>query len=138
MKLSHLLPTWATWGLAFPLIVLNGWVLLVIFQYFNSLITIFITANLLAFILNYVVQFLVTHRVNRNRAIVAVFIFTFLSVISNGVGPTTCSLDQSPTQVLPILPVLLGISGSMRAILRSVSGYFSLILADNVVPLYPA
>jgi predicted PurR-regulated permease PerM len=78
MKLLNQLPNWVTWGLAFPLIILNGWLFLVVFQYFKSLITIFIIANLLAFILDYAVQFLVARRIRRNQAVLAVVIFAFL------------------------------------------------------------
>jgi len=40
MKTLLQLPKWLLYGLALPLIALNGWLLLVIFQYFESLITI--------------------------------------------------------------------------------------------------
>jgi len=48
---------WLTLGLPFPLVVLNGW-LAAIFEYFQPLVTVFVLAALLAFILNYPVQFL--------------------------------------------------------------------------------
>lgn len=78
MKFINELPSWVTWALAFPLIVLNGWLLLVVFQYFQSLVTIFIIANLLAFILNYAVQLLVLRGIKRNQAVLEVVIFAFL------------------------------------------------------------
>jgi len=48
---------WLTLGLPFP-VVLNGWLALQVFEYFQPLVTVFVLAALLAFILNYPVQFL--------------------------------------------------------------------------------
>ena len=100
------MPRWVLWGLAIPLLVLNGWVLLVIFHYFQSLITVFITANLLAFILNYPVEFLTGHGLNRNRVIFLVLIITVLLIIVLGltlapavVGQLTDLLQKLPSWI---------------------------------------
>lgn len=81
MKLISKLPSWINWGLAFPLVVLNGWLLLLVFQYFKSLITIFIIANLLAFILNYGVELLASKHLKRSRAVLIV-VFCAILVLS--------------------------------------------------------
>lgn len=47
------LPRWFLWCLALPLIVLNGWVVLKLFEYFQSFFTIAIAATLVSFILSY-------------------------------------------------------------------------------------
>ncbi|MGL5036043.1 MAG: AI-2E family transporter, partial [Microcystaceae cyanobacterium] len=48
-------------GLVFPLLVLNGWILVLVLDYFQSPIRIFIIANLIAFILGYPVRWLQRH-----------------------------------------------------------------------------
>lgn len=68
------LPRWMMWGLALPLLALNGWVALQIFAYFRSQLTIFLTATLLSFVLNYPVQFLSRFRLRRSLAILLVLL----------------------------------------------------------------
>ena len=80
MKSLNKLLRWFTWGLSFPLMVLNGWLLIIFFEYFHSLITIFIIATLLAFILNYPVQFLTSHQVKQNIAVFGVIVAVVLLV----------------------------------------------------------
>ncbi len=106
IRIMSQLPQWAFWGLALPLLVLNGWVLLVVFRYFQSLITVFITANLLAFILNYPVEFLTGHGLKRNRVIFLVLIITVLVIILLGltlapavVGQLTDLLQKLPSWI---------------------------------------
>lgn len=71
------LPRWMVWGLALPLLALNGWVALLILDFFRSQVTIFLTATLLSFVLNYPVQFLSKFRLPRAAAIVLVLLGTF-------------------------------------------------------------
>ncbi len=78
MKLYGKIPRWVSWGLIFPLLVLNGWLLVVIFDYFRSLISIFLAANLLAFILNYGVNFLVNQGMKRHQAVLGVVLMALL------------------------------------------------------------
>lgn len=94
MKSIDKLPRWASWGLAFPLIVLNGWLFLLTFRYFESLLTTFIIANLLAFILNYVVQFFATHGIKRNLAVLIVLIFTVSLLAVIGLILTPIIIEQ--------------------------------------------
>ncbi len=68
------LPRWITWGLALPILALNGWVALQIFAYFRSQLTIFLTATLLSFLLNYPVQWLSRFRLRRSLAILLVLL----------------------------------------------------------------
>jgi predicted PurR-regulated permease PerM len=88
------LPRWAVWGLAFPLFILNCWVFLQVFSYFQSLITIFITANLLAFVLNYPVKFFTSRGVERDRAILLVALLAFLFVIVLGLTLAPALINQ--------------------------------------------
>ena len=78
MKSLNRLPSWATWGLAFPLIVLNGGLLLLVLQYFQPIITVFVVATLLAFILNYPVQFLQQKGVRQGWAVLLVIFVALL------------------------------------------------------------
>lgn len=68
------LPRWMVWGLALPLLALNGWVALQIFAFFRSQFTIFLTATLLSFLLNYPVQWLSRFRLRRSLAILLVLL----------------------------------------------------------------
>ena len=74
MKFNRLPPQvfrWLCWGMALPIIALNGWVLMLILDYFQSPIRIFIIGNLLAFILGYTVYWLQRHpRIQRLHAVI--------------------------------------------------------------------
>ena len=76
---------WLTLGLPFPLIVINGWLLLQVFQYFQPLVTIFGLAAVLAFILNYPVQFLQQREVKRNYAVLLIFLLTLVILVTFGI-----------------------------------------------------
>ncbi|MEL7523513.1 MAG: AI-2E family transporter, partial [Cyanobacteria bacterium J06553_1] len=71
------LPRWMVWGLALPILALNGWVALLIFSYFRAQLTIFLTATLLSFVLNYPVQLLSRFRLRRSLAILLVLLGSF-------------------------------------------------------------
>jgi predicted PurR-regulated permease PerM len=85
MKSRTQIPPWIVWALAFPLATLNGWLLIVAFRYFRDPIAIFVTATLIAFILNYPVQFLVSRQVPRTRAVLWVIGITLLLLSVAGV-----------------------------------------------------
>lgn len=70
------LPRWMVWGLALPILALNGWVALQIFDYFRTQFTIFLTATLLSFVLNYPVQWLSRFRLRRSLAVLLVLLLT--------------------------------------------------------------
>jgi predicted PurR-regulated permease PerM len=94
IKVLDGLPRWVVWGLAFPLIVFNGWVLLLVYRYFQSLVTIFITANLLAFVLNYPVNFFCSRGAQRNRAILLVGLFAALLILFLALTLAPAVLEQ--------------------------------------------
>ena len=71
------LPRWMVWGVALPLLALNGWVALLIFDFFRSQFTIFLTATLLSFVLNYPVQLFSRFRLPRSLSILLVLLCTF-------------------------------------------------------------
>lgn len=65
---------WLFLALLFPLVFLNGWLAIQVFQHFQPLVTIFILATLLAFILSYPVGFLQQRGIKRNYAVILIFL----------------------------------------------------------------
>jgi predicted PurR-regulated permease PerM len=94
MNFFQPLPRWVVWILLFPFIVLNIWLLIVIFQYFQSVITIFVTATLLSFILDYPVQFLTSCHVKRNRAIFWVLGIAVLTIVLSAITLAPLTIEQ--------------------------------------------
>ena len=92
-KISKL-PKWLTIGLVLPLLVLNGWLLILVFEYFQSLITIFATATLLSFILDYPVRFLEQKGIKRAIAISIVLLTGILLLSIIGVTVIPILIDQ--------------------------------------------
>ncbi|MCC0175366.1 AI-2E family transporter [Waterburya agarophytonicola K14] len=88
------LPKWLTRGLVLPLLVLNGWLLILVFEYFQSLITIFATATLLSFILDYPVRFLEKKGIKRAIAILIVLLMGILLFSIIGVTVIPILIDQ--------------------------------------------
>lgn len=74
------LPRWLSLGLAFPLTILNGWVLLQVVRYFQPLVSIFVAAILLSFVLDYPIRFFQRQGVKRNFAIVGVLLLAVVIV----------------------------------------------------------
>jgi predicted PurR-regulated permease PerM len=88
------LPKWLTIGLVVPLLVLNGWLIILAFEYFESLITIFITATLVSFILDYPVRFIEQQNVRRAIAILLVLLIGILLLGIIGVTVIPILLNQ--------------------------------------------
>ena len=103
MKTLLQLPKWLLYGLALPLITLNGWLLLVIFQYFKSLITIIVTATLLSFILDYPVKLLQKIRIKRSISILIVLLFVLSALAIIGITLVPLVIEQL-NQLLEKLP----------------------------------
>ncbi len=82
MQSANKLPRWLSLSLAFPLAVLNGWVLLQVLQYFQPLVNIFVAASLLAFVLDYPIRFFQQRGVKRNLAIGSVLLLAVVIVVA--------------------------------------------------------
>jgi predicted PurR-regulated permease PerM len=96
-------PRWLTIGIAFPLAILNGWVLLQVVKYFQPLVNIFITAILLAFILDYPIEFFQRQGIKRKLAIAGALLLTV--VIGVGLAVTLVPLIlQQIYELANILP----------------------------------
>ncbi|MGJ3250186.1 MAG: AI-2E family transporter [Elainellaceae cyanobacterium] len=82
-------PRWLTIGFAFPIIFVNGWLILLALEYLQPITNIVLTASLIAFLLDYPISFLEKQDVKRGWAIAlvllsALFIF---SIVGLFVGP---------------------------------------------------
>lgn len=103
MKFLASLPRWSIWGLSLPLVVLNGWVLLLLLNYFSSIITKLVTALLLAFVLSYPVGLLQRLKIPRTRAVLLVLLLAIaiLAVLGVTVLPTLIGQVNELTNRLP-------------------------------------
>lgn len=99
MKLSP----WLSKGLILPLIVLNGWLLLLVLNYFSSLITIITVATLLSFILDYPVKFLSKWKIRRSLAILIVLLLVIVIISILGITIIPLIVEQF-NQLLERLP----------------------------------
>ncbi|GAB4227294.1 MAG: AI-2E family transporter [Elainellaceae cyanobacterium] len=68
-------------GLLFPIIFLNGWLLLVLAQELQPLLSTLISATLLAFLLDYPIRFLTQRRVSRGIAVSLVLLLFLLLLV---------------------------------------------------------
>ena len=89
-----------------PLLVLNGWALLAIFNYFHSLIVILVGASVLAFLLNYPVSWLERQGVRREPVAILVFLIALSILLALGVTLFPLALTQAQ-QLVARLPDLI-------------------------------
>lgn len=75
------LPQWLVVAVALPLVVLDGWVILLVLNYFQSIISAFLLATVLSFLLNYPVKFLQQRGIERTYAVLIIFLLS-LTVIT--------------------------------------------------------
>jgi predicted PurR-regulated permease PerM len=78
-SISKLSP-WLRLGLIFPLIFLNGWLLSLLINYLEPLVSIMITASLLAFLFDFPILFLQKRGIPRKLAIVLVLLLGLLVI----------------------------------------------------------
>ncbi|WP_347239919.1 AI-2E family transporter [Oscillatoria sp. FACHB-1406] len=88
---------WFIVGLFLPLLALNGWILLLILQYFQSLINVVVAATLLSFILDYPVKLLERYRLKRPIAILLVLLGLIIVLAILGVTLVPIAIDQGNT-----------------------------------------
>ncbi|MGH1395121.1 MAG: AI-2E family transporter [Trichormus sp.] len=103
MQSINTLPRWLTLGLGFPIAILNGWLLLQVVNYFQPLVSVLASAILLAFVLDYPIQFFQRRGVQRNLAIVGVLLLAVVILV--GLGLTLVPLIiQQLNELVNILP----------------------------------
>ncbi|HAJ59990.1 MAG TPA: AI-2E family transporter, partial [Cyanobacteria bacterium UBA8543] len=102
LSLNKLLQ-WLIVALLFPLVVLNGWLAFKVFQYFQPLVTIFVLAALLAFLMDFPVKFLQQRGVDRKYAILLIFLPTLVILVALSIilVPTVLEQFNEVTKVLP-------------------------------------
>lgn len=89
-----------------PLIVLNGWAISEIFDYFHSLIVILVGASVLAFLLNYPVSWMVRHGAKREQVAILVFLIAVSILLALGLTLFPLALTQAQ-QLVARLPELI-------------------------------
>lgn len=110
------LPRWLAWELAIPLTVLNIWLLTKGIQQFQTLLSIFVVATLLSFLLNYIVCVMENKGIARGYGVLAIVILvlgmgvlvavTIVPVLFDQITDLTVQLPdwlQSGSQQLEVL-----------------------------------
>lgn len=111
MNLSELVRRYLLYGLSGPIIVLNLWVLIQIFEYFRGPLNFIILAIILALILNYFVRFIEFKlKLDRIQATMVVLSLFILLVILLGITLVPAVVNQA-TQLIEDLPNLLAAGG---------------------------
>ena len=90
-------------ALAAPLIVLNAWAFSAIFNYFQSLLVVMLVASLLAFVLNYPVDWIVRKGFRRGPAAALVFLIALFFLLILGVTLVPLAITQAQ-QLVARLP----------------------------------
>ncbi len=90
-------------GLGFPIVGLNVWVLSQFFRYFEHLITVLTIAALIAFLLNYPVKLLERVHFRRIPAIIGVLLVTVALLVILGVTVVPNAIDQT-TELVKQVP----------------------------------
>ncbi|MBF2006788.1 AI-2E family transporter [Chlorogloeopsis fritschii PCC 9212] len=103
MQTVNKLPRWLTFGLAFPLVILNGWVLLQVIKYFQPLVSILVAALLLAFLLDYPIRFFQKQGIKRNVAVTVALLLTAFILVALGITVVPLIIQQI-NELANILP----------------------------------
>ncbi|MBD2354547.1 AI-2E family transporter [Tolypothrix sp. FACHB-123] len=93
-------------ALFIPLLVLNGWAISSIFNYFHSLIVILVGASVLAFLLNYPVSWMERHGLRREPVAILVFLLALSILLALGVTLFPLALTQAQ-QLVARIPELI-------------------------------
>lgn len=95
-------------GLSGPIVALNIWLLSQAFRYFEHLITVLILAAILAFLLNYLVQFFERGRITRTQAVIVVLVVSLTFLVFVGLILVPLITDQ-------LVQLLKGIPGWLES-----------------------
>ncbi|MBW4643897.1 MAG: AI-2E family transporter [Goleter apudmare HA4340-LM2] len=112
-------------ALFIPLLVLNGWAISAIFNYFHSLIVILVGASVLAFLLNYPVSWLERHGARREPVAILVFLLALSILLALGVTLFPLALTQAQ-QLVARLPELIDSGRSQLMMLNEKVEVFGL------------
>jgi predicted PurR-regulated permease PerM len=116
-----------------PLLVLNGWAISVIFNYFHSLIVILVAASVLAFLLNYPVSWMVRQGARREQVAILVFLLALSILLALGVTLFPLALTQAQ-QLVVRLPELIDSGRNQLMRLNEKADFFGIpINLDAIV-----
>lgn len=107
---------WLKRALLVPVVVLNGWVLLQVFKYFEPFVTVVIVASVFAFVLNHPVEFLQKRQINRNLAIFIVLFAALLGIITLGVTLVPALFEQLSSIIEKVPSWFNAISQKLQAL----------------------
>ncbi|EFA68468.1 AI-2E family transporter [Cylindrospermopsis raciborskii S07] len=112
MEMTNKLPRWLTFALAFPIIIVNGWLLIQVIKYFQPLVSVVVLAILLSFVLNYPIKFFHNLGIPRILAIVGVLLLTVVMLGAIGVILLPLIFQQL-NELINILPAWIS-SGTQQ------------------------
>ncbi|BAY65712.1 hypothetical protein NIES22_58190 [Calothrix brevissima NIES-22] len=112
-------------ALFIPLVVLNGWAISSIFNYFHSLIVILVGASVLAFLLNYPVSWMEHHGLKREPVAILVFLLALSILLALGVTLFPLALTQAQ-QLVARIPELIDSGRSQLMMLNEKAEVFGL------------
>ncbi len=115
-----------------PLLVLNGWAVSVIFDYFHSLIVILVGASVLAFLLNYPVSLIEGRGAKREAVAIVVFLLALSILLALGVTLFPLALTQAQ-QLVARLPELIDSGRSQLLMLNEKGEIFGLPINLDVL-----
>lgn len=97
------LPRWLLWELVIPLTVFNLWLLTRGIHYFQSLLSIFVVATLLSFLLNYLVSLMEDKGIARGVGVLIIVLLTLaiVALIAVEIGPILLDQITDLTAQLP-------------------------------------
>lgn len=108
-----------------PLLVLNGWAVSAIFDYFHSLIVILVGASVLAFLLNYPVSWMERQGARREQVAILVFLLALSILLALGVTLFPLALTQAQ-QLVARIPELIDSGRSQLMMLNEKADTFGL------------
>ena len=125
---SRNFPRWINWGILFPIIFVNGWLIFRLCQYLNPIPSIVITASLIAFLLEFPIDFIEKRGMKRGWAIALVLFLALLlfSLIGLILGPLVL---QQLIDFANRLPVWLDQGGKQLEVLGE-QGFFQTLPFD--------
>ena len=106
------LPKWLVWELAIPLTIFNVWLLFQGVSYFQHLLSVFVVATLLAFLLDYLVELVEKLGATRAVGVMTIVVLT-LGIVGLGVFAIAPILLDQVTDIATQLPKWLA-SGSQK------------------------
>ena len=90
-------------GLSGPIVALNVWLVALMLHYFEHLVTVLVVSAILAFLLNYPVEFFERARIRRVGAVVIVLLVAVTILVILGVTLVPVLVTQT-TQLLEKIP----------------------------------